>query len=92
MRHKEQPYLFIGWFWFIGTLIPVIGIIKIGDFAMADRYMYMPVTGILVMATWKVGDVLDRASVSKFLLTLAAGLILAGGNITGKYLGKMGEQ
>ena len=50
-RHR-QPYLFVGWFWYLVTLVPVIGIIQVGEQSMADRYTYIPATGIFIMAAW----------------------------------------
>ncbi len=55
---KKRRYLLFGWLWFLGTLVPVIGIVKIGDFFMADRYMYMPLLGLLVMAVFGLRDLL----------------------------------
>jgi tetratricopeptide (TPR) repeat protein len=49
---RTRPYLFVGWLWFLGTMIPVIGIFKIGDFSMADRYTYIPVTGLFIIIIW----------------------------------------
>jgi cytochrome c-type biogenesis protein CcmH/NrfG len=49
---KAQPWLVVGWLWFLGTLVPVIGLVQVGDQAMADRYMYLPIVGLLVAATW----------------------------------------
>lgn len=50
------PYLAIGWFWFLGMLVPVIGIIRIGSQAMADRYTYLPLTGLFIIAVWGSAD------------------------------------
>ena len=52
----RRPYLATGWFWFLGTLVPVIGIVQIGMQRMADRYMYFPMVGLLIMITWLVRD------------------------------------
>lgn len=72
LLHK-QPYLAAGWFWFLGTLVPVIGIIKIGDFAMADRYMYMPITGLLFASVWLAFDIAEKFRITeKFFLCLSA--------------------
>jgi tetratricopeptide (TPR) repeat protein len=61
-RARRQRYLFTGWFWFLGTLVPVIGIVKIGDFFIADRYMYMPLTGLLIMGVFSLKALVDRLS------------------------------
>jgi protein O-mannosyl-transferase len=47
-----RPYLLTGWLWFLGTLVPVIGLIQVGQQAIADRYAYIPLIGILVMMVW----------------------------------------
>jgi lipoprotein NlpI len=49
---RENPYLFVGWFWYLGTLLPVIGIIQVGSQAMADRYTYIPLVGPFIMVVW----------------------------------------
>ena len=49
---KAHPYLAVGWFWFLGTLVPVIGLVQVGAQAMADRYTYVPLIGIFIIAVW----------------------------------------
>ena len=53
---KEKPYLLIGWLWFLGTLVPVIGLVQTGSQAIADRYSYLPHIGLLVAFVWLVAD------------------------------------
>jgi Tfp pilus assembly protein PilF len=53
---KERPYLLIGWLWFIGTLIPVIGLVQVGGAAMADRYHYLPSIGLFVAIVFGLSD------------------------------------
>jgi tetratricopeptide (TPR) repeat protein len=55
---KQAPYLLFGWLFYLGTLFPVIGIIQVGSQAMADRYMYIPMIGILIASVWSIGDLL----------------------------------
>jgi len=55
LRHK-RPYLLTGWFWYIGMLVPVIGIVQVGMQALADRYTYVPIIGLFVMLAWTVPD------------------------------------
>ncbi|MBI5216558.1 MAG: tetratricopeptide repeat protein [Ignavibacteriae bacterium] len=50
----QRPYLLIGWLWFLGTLVPVIGIVQIGMQGLADRYMYLPIIGLAIMVAWGV--------------------------------------
>ena len=60
----SRPYLLTGWLWYLGTLVPVIGIIQVGDQARADRYMYLPLIGIFVMAVWSMADWADGKKIS----------------------------
>ena len=54
----RRPYLLMGWLWYLVTLIPVIGLIKVGDHAYADRYTYLPLVGIFIMLAWGVPDLI----------------------------------
>ena len=54
---KKYPWLMTGWFWFAGMLVPVIGLVQVGDQAMADRYAYLPMIGALVIVVWGVGEI-----------------------------------
>jgi protein O-mannosyl-transferase len=56
MKLRSRGYLMAGWLWFLGTLIPVIGVIQVGNQAMADRYAYIPLIGIFVMIGWGAVD------------------------------------
>jgi len=58
-RFRAKRYLLTGWLWFLGTLVPVIGLVQVGDQAMADRYAYIPLVGIFVMIAWGVADLAD---------------------------------
>jgi tetratricopeptide (TPR) repeat protein len=49
---RQLPFLAVGWFWFVGTLVPVIGLVQVGMQAMADRYTYIPSVGVLIMIVW----------------------------------------
>jgi tetratricopeptide (TPR) repeat protein len=49
---RRRPYLAVGWFWYVGTLVPVIGIVQVGGQAGADRYTYVPLIGLFVMVAW----------------------------------------
>lgn len=53
---KRAPYVLVGWLWYVITLLPVIGIIQIGDQAMADRYTYIPLIGLFVALAWGIAD------------------------------------
>jgi Tfp pilus assembly protein PilF len=71
------PYLVTGWLWFAGALAPVIGIVQIGSFAMADRYTYLPLIGLFIMVAWGVPDLLKKGSIGRKMLLPAAAVILA---------------
>ena len=53
---RRHRYLVVGWFWFLGTLVPMIGLVQVGAQAMADRYAYLPLIGLFVMVCWGVSD------------------------------------
>ena len=53
---RKRPYLAVGWFWYLGTLVPVIGLVQVGAQAMADRYTYIPLIGIFIAVVWGIGD------------------------------------
>ena len=74
---KRFPYLIVGWLWYAGTLVPVIGIIQVGIQAMADRYTYVPLIGLLLMIAWAVPDILKEWRYSNLFLAIAAGVILS---------------
>jgi protein O-mannosyl-transferase len=70
---KRCPAIFTGWFWFVGMLVPVIGIVQVGEQSMADRYMYLPMIGLLLAVCWPVADFLkSRPAIPPALLPLAA--------------------
>ena len=54
---RSRPYFLFGWLWFLGTLVPMIGIVQVGEQGMADRYAYLPYVGIFVAAVWGLADV-----------------------------------
>jgi tetratricopeptide (TPR) repeat protein len=53
---EKQPYLLTGWLWFLGTLVPVIGLVQVGRQGMADRYLYLPMVGVVLMLVWSAAD------------------------------------
>lgn len=58
-QRRTHPYLLVGWLWFLGTLVPVIGIVQVGDQAMADRYAYLPLIGLFIALVWGFFDLCD---------------------------------
>jgi len=76
-KAKKRPYLFVGWLWYTIILLPVIGIVQVGNHSMADRYSYLPLIGIGVMLAWGVPTLLRHKTSSKKILLLAAIVFLA---------------
>ncbi len=60
VARKKFPWVFTGWFWFVGMLVPVIGLLQVGSQAMADRYMYLPLIGILIIVVWGASEIYVR--------------------------------
>jgi Flp pilus assembly protein TadD len=60
VRIRKQPFLLVGWLWFLGTLVPVIGIVQVGSQAMADRYTYVPLVGVFIIISWLLHDLVHR--------------------------------
>jgi tetratricopeptide (TPR) repeat protein len=75
-RVRAQPYLAVGWFWFLGMLIPVIGLVQIGWQSMADRYDYLPGIGLAIMIIWGASRWIPQAATRA--PAVLAGLALAG--------------
>ena len=79
---RRRPFL-VGWFWFLGTLVPMIGLVDIGVHAMADRYAYIPLLGIFVIVSWGAADLIKRwhvptgvAAAGTVAILLALGIAL----------------
>jgi len=85
---RRHPYLPVGWFWFIVTLVPVIGLIRVGGQAMADRYSYIPLTGLFILAAWGVPDLAKGLKHREGVLALLAGtLVIASAALSWHQLG-----
>jgi protein O-mannosyl-transferase len=74
---KKSPFLFVGWFWYLGTLVPVIGLVQVGDQAMAERYTYLPSIGIAIMLVWVISSLIKSDNIRKKILFPGAIAILA---------------
>jgi tetratricopeptide (TPR) repeat protein len=59
-QRRSRPYLIVGWLWFVGTLVPVIGLVQVGAQSMADRYTYVPYFGLFLMTVWAAGEATQR--------------------------------
>ena len=73
---RSKRYLLAGWLWFLGTLVPVIGLVQVGDQAMADRYAYIPFIGIFVMLAWGFADWADSIQVGVAVRIVPAACVL----------------
>jgi tetratricopeptide (TPR) repeat protein len=73
---RRYPYLFWGWTWFLGTMIPVIGLVQVGGQARADRYTYIPLIGVFVMISWGLGEFATKWHWKRPIITVCATLIL----------------
>lgn len=83
IRQWRRPYLAVGWFWYLGTLLPVIGLVQVGEQAHADRYTYLPLIGIFLMAVWGAEELLGSWRAPAWLgPALAAALCLASVAVT----------
>jgi tetratricopeptide (TPR) repeat protein len=69
---RRRPYLIVGWLWYLGTLVPVIGLAQVGEQALADRYTYVPLIGLFLAAAWGVGDLAGGLPLRRGVLTAAA--------------------
>jgi hypothetical protein len=72
----RRRYLAVGWLWYIGTLVPVIGLVQVGAQAMADRYTYLPSIGINIIVAWGAADIFAKRRYRKIWLGASAGLLL----------------
>jgi Flp pilus assembly protein TadD len=79
LRARVQPYLAVGWLWFAGTLVPVIGIVRVGTQAMADRYTYIPHIGLFVALVW-LGEALSRPGPARRVAGAGAAALLIVGS------------
>lgn len=73
---KQRPYLMIGWLWYLGTLVPVIGLVQVGNQYMADRYSYIPYIGLFIMIAWGVPELLKRWRQKKIGIAITTAIIL----------------
>jgi tetratricopeptide (TPR) repeat protein len=74
---RRRPYLAMGWLWYLGTLVPVIGLVQVGMQGMADRYTYVPLIGLFIAITWGVWDVLSGWRYARLVMIVASVAVLA---------------
>ena len=73
---RRHPYITVGWLWYVGTLVPVIGLIQVGVQSMADRYTYIPLVGLFIMAAWGIPAIVPEYRYRNTALSILAGLLL----------------
>jgi tetratricopeptide (TPR) repeat protein len=76
MNWRQRPWIVFGWLWFLGTLVPVIGLVQVGDQAWADRYTYLPLVGLFVPLVWIVAEIVKNKKVLSALAGGAGGAML----------------
>jgi len=74
---KRSPYFAVGWLWYIGTLVPVIGLVQVGNQSMADRYTYVPFIGLFIIIAWGVPELVTQWEHKKKGLAVLATVVLA---------------
>lgn len=87
-KNRVHSYLPLGWFWFLGTLVPMIGLVQVGDQAMADRYAYLPLIGIFVITVWGLADLIDHFSIDlRWCAATAAAILVILSILTWRQIG-----
>ena len=71
LARRSRPYFTVGWFWFLVTLIPVIGFIQVGKQSHADRYMYIPMAGLLIIVAWGAAELIEKWPATKPMMATA---------------------
>jgi hypothetical protein len=75
-ERRSRPYLLFGWLWFLGTLVPMIGIVQVGEQGMADRYAYLPYVGIFIAAVWGLADLAQKIRIEPWWSAAATCAVL----------------
>ena len=84
---REHRYLLVGWLWFLGTLVPMIGIITVGEQAMADRYAYLPFVGLFVAVVWTMSEVVSKRQISRWYVGATVVVLFILGCLTYRQIG-----
>jgi tetratricopeptide (TPR) repeat protein len=75
---RGHPWLLVGWLWYCGMLVPVIGLVQVGGYAMADRYTYLPMVGIFLAVVWEIAGLVDQRVAWRRVAAVGATLLLLG--------------
>ena len=73
---RRHPYAPVGWFWYLGTLVPVIGLVQVGIQSMADRFTYVPLLGIYILVVWGAADLVQRWSQARTIVAVLSVVVL----------------
>ncbi len=76
-RGRRLRYLVVGWLWYLGTLVPVIGLVQAGPQAMADRFTYVPIIGLFIMVAWGIPDLLAKWRYARIALPIVSVMVLS---------------
>jgi len=76
IERRRHKFLLTGWFWYLGTLVPVIGLVQVGVQAMADRYMYLPGIGIYIIVAWLAGEASAKLRLPKIVPAIVSAVVL----------------
>jgi protein O-mannosyl-transferase len=88
LRYRLHRSLAVGWFWYLGTMVPMIGLVQVGNQAMADRYAYLPLVGLFMMIVWAAAELASARQLSvKYLATAGLAVLLALSAVTRIQLG-----
>jgi tetratricopeptide (TPR) repeat protein len=79
---RRRPHLAVGWLWYVGTLLPVSGLVQVGSHAMADRYTYVPLIGLFVMVSWGAVDLAGRVRLRRSVMAAMACAVLLACTVT----------
>jgi len=75
---RQRPYLLMGWLWYLGMLVPAVGLVQVGPQAMADRFTYLPLIGVFIGVVFGLGDLAKKLRLEPMVMILVAGIVLAG--------------
>lgn len=88
LYRRDRRYLAVGWFWFLGTLVPVIGLVQVGVQAMADRYAYLSFIGLFICVVWGGAEIAkNRKALGPWLAVLTAAILVTLGMVTRHQIG-----
>ncbi|MGA6985001.1 MAG: tetratricopeptide repeat protein [Terriglobales bacterium] len=88
IHYRDRRYLPVGWFWFLGTLVPMIGIVTVGEQAMADRYGYLPFIGLFIAVVWTLGELASKYAIRPvWLAASAVAVLFVMGSLTYRQIG-----